>query len=396
MQIAYVIVRYGTEVLGGAELGCRMLAERLVQRPGWSVDIFTTCALDAGSWANHFSPGTVEINGVRVHRFASTRGRDPGFEAFSAPVLRDPAGAGADDQRRWIELQGPVCPDVIEAAAGSSADLVVFYPYLYWPTVHGVPLVSERAVMHPAAHDEPPLRLPIFADTFAAVRGFVFQTDGERRLTESLFPSVASTAQLQLGLGVEEWPGQPDEFVTQWGLEDTPYVLCLGRVDNGKGAALLARYFAVYKSRRRAPLKLVFAGPVVDRPPEHADIIVTGPLSEEHKWGALRRAELLISPSPFEAFSIVLMEGWTARIPALVHGRCQATVEHVRRSGGGLAFTGYGTFEVELDRLLADPQLRQSMGTAGHRYVEANFRWDGLIDRYGAWLQRLAFRPVGR
>jgi glycosyltransferase involved in cell wall biosynthesis len=173
-------------------------------------------------------------------------------------------------------------------------------------------------------------------------------------------------------------------------------VLCLGRVDNGKGAALLARYFAVYKSRRRAPLKLVFAGPVVDRPPEHADIIVTGPLSEEHKWGALRRAELLISPSPFEAFSIVLMEGWTARIPALVHGRCQATVEHVRRSGGGLAFTGYGTFEVELDRLLADPQLRQSMGTAGHRYVEANFRWDGLIDRYGAWLQRLAFRPVGR
>jgi glycosyltransferase involved in cell wall biosynthesis len=396
VNIAYVIVRYGTEVLGGAELGCRMLAERLVRRPGWSVDVYTTCALDAATWANQFPPGTVEINGVTVHRFASERGRDPGFEAFSGPVLRDPAGASPDAEQRWIDLQGPVCPAAIDAAAASSADLVVFYPYLYWPTVHGIPAVRDRAVMHPAAHDEPPLRLPLFAETFGAVRGLVFQTDGERRLAESLFPSVAVKRQLQLGLGVDEAAGDPEAFIGEWGLDDRPYALCLGRVDDGKGAQLLARFFTMYKARRPGPLQLVFAGPVVDRPPDHPDIIVTGPLSDEAKWGALRRAELLISPSPFEAFSIVLMEGWTAGLPALVHGRCLATVEHVRRSGGGLAFTGYASFETELDRLTGDAQLRRTMAAAGQAYVRANFAWDGLIDRYAGWLERLALTPSGR
>jgi len=396
VHLAYVIVRYGTEVLGGAELGARMLAERLAARPGWTVEVFTTCALDASTWANDLPSGTVDINGVTVHRLPSRHGRDPGFDAFSGPLLRNPAGASVADQVRWIDLQGPVCPDTIESAAASDADLVVFYPYLYWPTVHGIPLMRGRSVMHPAAHDEPPLRLPIFEDVFAATDGFVFQTDGERRLTEGLFPSVATAPQLQLGLGVEEHEGDADGFVRQWGLEDTSYLLCLGRVDDGKGAALLARFFAMYKARRPGPLKLVFAGPVVDRPADHPDIVVTGPLTEQQKWGALRRATALVSPSPFEAFSIVLMEAWTAGVPVMVHGRCHATVEHVRRSAGGLPFTGYASFEVALDRLLADPELRQAMAAAGHRYVTGNFAWDRLIDRYATWLERLAARPLLR
>jgi glycosyltransferase involved in cell wall biosynthesis len=390
MRLAYVIVRYGTEVLGGAELGARMLAERVAARPGWAVEVFTTCALDASTWANELPSGTVEINGVTVHRLPSRRGRDAGFDAFSAPLLRNPRGASVADQERWIDLQGPVCPDTIEAAAASDADLVVFYPYLYWPTVHGVPLMRGRSVMHPAAHDEPPLRLPIFEEVFAAAGGFVFQTDGERRLTEGLFPTVATAPQLQLGLGVEEHLGDAPGFLSQWGLENTDYLLCLGRVDDGKGAALLARFFAMYKARRPGPLKLVFAGPVVDAPPDHPDIIVTGPLSEELKWGALRSATALVSPSPFEAFSIVLMEAWTADLPVIVHGRCHATVEHVRRSGGGLPFAGYASFEVALDRLLTEPELRRAMAAAGHRYVEDNFAWGRLIDRYTAWLERLA------
>jgi glycosyltransferase involved in cell wall biosynthesis len=390
VRIAYVIVRYGTEVLGGAESGCRMLAERTAAQPGWSVEVFTTCALDARTWANHYEPGTSVINGVTVHRFSSQRGRDRRFEALSAPVLRNPTRVSLSQAQSWIERQGPVCPEMIEAAAASSADLVVFYPYLYWPTVHGVPAVGRRAVMHPAAHDEPPLRLPVFADTFARVRGFVFQTDGERRLTESIFPTVAATPQLQLGLGVEERPGCPETFVARRGLTETPYLLCLGRVDDGKGAQLLAKFFTTYKARHPGPLELVFIGPVVDHPHPHPDIVVTGPLDEDEKWGALRGAQALVSPSPFEAFSIVLMEAWTAGLPVIVHGRCHATVEHVRRSGGGMAFTGYAQFEVALDRLMASPDLRHEMGRAGAAYVLDNFTWKSLIERYCHFLEHLA------
>jgi glycosyltransferase involved in cell wall biosynthesis len=163
--------------------------------------------------------------------------------------------------------------------------------------------------------------------------------------------------------------------------------LCLGRVDDGKGAALLSRFFTAYKRRRPGPLQLVFAGPVVNQPPDHPDIVVTGPLDDGEKWSALRDAEVLVSPSPNESFSLVVLEAWASGTPVVVHGRCPATMEHVRRSHGGLAFTGYATFETILDRLLADASLRDALAAAGKRYVEENFSWPVLIDRYARFLE---------
>lgn len=391
MKIAYVVPRYGREVLGGAEYGARMLAERLVSMLGWEVEILTTCALDAGTWADHYPAGEVDINGVRVRRFSSKAGRDPGFEPYSRTVLPQPAAADDETCRRWIELQGPVCPDVIDAAHHSDADLVVFYPYLYYPTVHGVPAVGRRAVMHPAAHDEPPLRLPIFHGVFAAAQGLVFQTYGERRLAESLF-AIGDRAQIVMGLGVEEGDGEPATAAAAFGVGDRPYLLCLGRVDDGKGVGMLARYFAEYKARRPGPLALVFAGPVVQRPPDHPDIVVAGPVDEAVKWGALRGCTALVNPSYFEAFSIVLMEAWTAGVPVLVNGHCLATREHCERSGGGLWFEGFAEFEAAVDRLVGDAEVRAGLATAGADYVEGNFRWPVIIERYERFLMACASR----
>ena len=391
MKIAYVVPRYGTEVLGGAEYGARMLAERAVSMLGWDVEVLTTCARDARTWADEYPAGEVDLNGVRVRRFRSTAGRDPGFETFSAKVLPAPEATSPLDEQRWIDLQGPVCPDVVRAAVQSDADLVVFYPYLYYPTVRGVPAVGRRSVMHPAAHDEPPLRLPLFRDVFARTQALVFQTNGERRLAERLFP-IATTAQIVMGLGVEPAEGDTRRARDMAGVGERPYVLCLGRVDDGKGTGLLARFFAAFKARRPGPLTLVLAGPVVDRPPSHPDIVVTGPVDEDVKWGLLRSATALVSPSPFEAFSIVLVEAWTAGIPVLVNGACLATSEHAARSGGGLPFTSYAQFEVSLDRLVSDARLRARLARRGAAYVERNFTWPVIIERYRAFLERAAER----
>jgi glycosyltransferase involved in cell wall biosynthesis len=385
VKVAYVVPRYGVEVLGGAEYGARMLAERLVSFLGWPVEVLTTCALDARTWADEYPEGDVVVNGVLVRRFRSASGRAPDFDEFSRTVLPHPEAADAEACRRWMELQGPVTPAVVEAAAASDADLIVFYPYLYYPTVHGVPAVGKRAVMHPAAHDEPPLRLPIFGDVFAATRGFVYQTYGERDLVERLFP-VAHKTHVVMGLGVEEEAGD----VHAAAIPDQPYLLCLGRVDDGKGAGMLARWFAEYKARRPGPLRLVFAGPVAQRPPDHPEVVLLGPVDEEVKWGLLRRAVALVNPSYFEAFSIVLMEAWTAGLPVLVNGACLATREHCERSGGGLWFTGYGAFETAVDRLGADPDVRAVLASRGRAYVDANFRWPVIVDRYRRFLESLA------
>lgn len=386
-----MVPRYGLEVVGGAELGARMLAERIVAQLDWEAEVLTTCALRSDTWADDYEPGVVHINGVAVHRFRSVAGRDRGFESFSRRILADPFRASLDDQRRWIDLQGPLNPAVVEAVRVSDADVVVFYPYLYYPTVFGIGAAGSRAVMHPAAHDEPPLRLPLFRGVFAAARGLVFQTWSERRLVEETFP-VGSTRQIVLGLGIEEGPGEPALARAALGLGDRPYLACVGRVDDGKGTGMLVRFFAAYKAHRPGPLALVLAGPVINQPMDHPDIFVAGRVDEQVKWGLLRGAQALVQPSAYEAFSLVLIEGWSAGVPVLVNGRCQATREHCERSGGGLWFEGYASFEATLDRLLGDHELRSTLALRGTAYVDSHYRWPVLIERYGAFLEAVAAR----
>lgn len=386
MKLSYVVPRYGAQVIGGAEYGARMLAERLVALAGWDVEVLTTCALDARTWADELPAGSAVEAGVHVHRFPVTGTRHPRFDRLSPAVLHDPEGAVGEAERRWIDRQGPVSPALLDAIRSTDADLVAFYPYLYHPTVAGVPLAAGRAVMHPAAHDEAPIRLPLFRDVFAGVDGFVFQTDGERALVEGLFP-IADRRQIVLGLGVEPAEGDAEAARAALGLDGRPYLVCVGRVDDGKGIQTLTRFFAAYKERRPGPLALVLVGPVVDRPGPHPDIVVTGPVAEAVKWGVLRGADALVNPSGYEAFSLVLIEAWSAGVPVVVNARCAATLEHVERSGGGLAFESYAAFEVVLDRLTGDAHLRAALAAAGGAYVAERFLWPAVIDRYTAFLE---------
>ena len=45
MKVAYVVPRYGDEVVGGAELAVRLLAERLVAHHDVTVEVLTTRAV---------------------------------------------------------------------------------------------------------------------------------------------------------------------------------------------------------------------------------------------------------------------------------------------------------------------------------------------------------------
>jgi len=399
MKVAYVVPRYGLEVVGGAESAARNLAERLVAAKGWQVEVLTTCALDALTWAPHYEPGTVDINGVTVHRFASEAGRDEGFHPYSGSLLADLPAVTTEQAEHWIDLQGPVSSALIDAIAASPAHLAVFYPYLYHPPVRGLPLVADRAVFHPALHDEPPARLPVFPPVFESAAALVFQTYGERALAHRLY-RVGAIPQIVLGLGVDEapaaGPGQQAAVASirqRLGLGDRPYLVSLARyLDHHKGTAELWEHFREYKRRRPGPLALVLAGQIVDEPAPHPDIISAGPVSEEDKWSLLQGSTALVSASPFEAFSLIVIEGWTAGSAVMVNGRCEATTEHADRSGGGLAYVDYPSFEAALDRLQAEPGLRHELVERGRAYVQANFRWDGLIQRYASFLESVRDR----
>jgi glycosyltransferase involved in cell wall biosynthesis len=385
VKVTYVVPRYGVEVTGGAEGGVRMLAERLVSGLGWQVEVLTSCALDSRTWADEYEPGTVDVNGVTVHRFRSQAGRDPGFDRYSRTVMTVPHRTTREEQDRWVDLQGPLNPSVVDAIPADDADVVAFSPYLFHPTVRGLPLAGDRAVLHAAAHDELPIRLPVYRSIFTGARGLVYYTPSERRLVEERFP-VAATPQLVLGLGIDDpVPGGTPPV-------EAPYLLYVGRVDDGKGTRVLAEFFAAYKARNPGPLRLVIAGRVLDPPPPHPDVVVLGEVDDATKWALYEHATVFVNPSAYESFSIVLMEAWEAGLPAIVNGRSEVMREHCERSGGGLWFDGYARFEAVLARLGRDADVRARLGTAGRAYVDTHYRWPALLARYRSFLEGVVAR----
>jgi glycosyltransferase involved in cell wall biosynthesis len=385
MKVAFVTPRYGLDVMGGAESAARQLAEHLVADCGWDVEVYTTCALDHLTWDNVLPPGDSVLNGVTVHRFVSTSGRVPAFYELDARLRPAPTEASLEQSRRWLELNGPVTPDLVEAVRHSHAEVIAFYPYLYYPTVMGMEAARAPGVLHPAAHDEPALYLKVFGETFAQADAICYHTAAERRLVQRLH-RVAQIPQIVLGLGVSPVVegGRPGGEIL--GIGDRPYVVSVGRVDDHKGSSMLAAFFRTYKERHPGPLALALVGPVAASIPDHDDIVLTGAVSEADKWDIVRDATVSVSPSALESFSLVVLEAWEQSVPVVVNATCDPTREHCERSGGGLWFGSYREFEAVLERLWADAELRKVLGARGRAYVDRYFQWPDLIGRYAGFL----------
>ena len=170
MKVGFVIQRYGTEILGGAEYSARLLAERLA--PRHQVEVLTTCARDYVTWANEYPEGTDRVRGVNVRRFASARTRDIAeFNRYSDWIFNNPHTR--QDEMEWLRQQGPWCPALQEYLEKNAQnyDLLVFFTYLYAPTVLGLKVDPARSILVPTAHDEPAIHLEIFKDVFGLPAG---------------------------------------------------------------------------------------------------------------------------------------------------------------------------------------------------------------------------------
>ncbi len=391
MKLAFVTPRYGSEVIGGAETAARMLAERMSALGGWEVEILTSCALDHLTWENTEPPGMTTVNGVTVRRFPTASRRLLEYFALDGRLRVSPATATLEESRRWVALNGPMCPDLVDAVASSDADVVACYPYLFATTVAAISVARQPVVLHPAAHDEPALYLKAFRRSFGDLDGLVYHTRAERELMEDVF-GVGARPQIVLGLGIDDPAGAGCRGGEILGIGDRPYLCYLGRVDEHKGCGMLAEYFARYKERHPGNLAMAFVGPVSDRAPDHPDVVVTGTVSEADKWDILAGSDVMVSPSAYESFSLVLLEAWASGVPVLVNASCAATMEHCRRSSGGLWFDSYRTFEASVSRLTGDVAMRDRLASAGRSYTERYYRWPAIIERYDSFLRGVVER----
>jgi len=396
MRILFVVQRYGAQVPGGAELATREFATRLALR-GHATEVLTSCAVSYVDWANAYPPGTEELDGVLVHRLEVSEPRED--RIFGPMHARVPFGRHRVPpfmQRDWMRVQGPNLPGLTPwlREHATSYDRIVFFTYLYFTASAGLPAAAGMVptVLHPTAHDEPPLYLSLFDLTYRLPSALAFLTEEEAELVANRFhvrlPSTVT------GLGVELDVAASAEDVTAFragvaGLGARPYLVYVGRVDPGKGSVELFDFFTAYKRRNPSDLALVVVGDPVEPMPPHPDIFITGFVAEPTKRAAMGGSLALVQPSYFESFSLVLVEAWALGKPALVQGRCDVLDGHARRSGGGIPYRGFAEFEAALDLVRSDPGLAGALGRAGRRYVERRYAWDRVIARYEAFLERI-------
>jgi glycosyltransferase involved in cell wall biosynthesis len=379
-RVAFVVQRYGLEVNGGAELLCRLVAEHLTK--WWDIEVITTCAVDYLTWENVYSSGPQEVNGITVQRFPVDEPRDMAvFHQHSQAVFG--YSASQEEELRWMSLQGPYSTPLFDylTTQHTHYDLFIFFTYLYCTTFFGLPLVADRAVLVPTAHDEPPIHLSIFADLFGRVRYFIFNTPEEREFLRRRFPQASLQGEV-VGVGIELPEVMTPAFREKYGIAD-PYLLYVGRIDPSKGCGELMDYFVRFRSEHRElPLKLVLLGKPAMALPQHPDIVPLGFVSEEDKYGGIAAAELIVMPSPYESLSMVLLEAWKLQKPTLVNGQCSVLLDHCRRAQAGLWYTNYEEFAEALTWLLLHPVERRRMAKNGRAYVDRNYIWSVVEEKY--------------
>jgi glycosyltransferase involved in cell wall biosynthesis len=385
MKVAFVVQRYGLEVNGGAELLCRMVAEHL--SGDYDIEILTTCAIDYMTWKNEYNEGIEIVNGIKVRRFPVDVPRNvERFNKQSEKIFFNRPHT-REQELEWMRLQGPYSEKLLSYIKDNANvyDRFIFFTYLYCTTFFGLPLVKDKAILVPTAHDEPPIYLKIFYEIFHAPKAIMYNTEEEKAFVDKTF-NVQGIVSDVAGAGIDLPQGyNPDSFKQKYRLDDD-FIIYVGRIDESKGCKQLFDYFSRYKSHERSTIKLVLIGKPVMRVPDSKDIISLGFVPEEDKFNGMMASKLLVLPSKYESLSLVTLEAWACGRPVLVNGECEVLKAHCIRSNAGLWYENYDEFKECMNLLLSSDSLRQRFGLNGQKYIALNYSWQNVIKKYRTML----------
>jgi glycosyltransferase involved in cell wall biosynthesis len=388
MKLAFVIPWYGESIPGGAEAECRATAKAF-HKKGHSVEIFTTCVREfLSDWSvNHHPAGESVEGGLKVLRFPVRRRDTQAFDAVNLKLMRS-LPVSAEEQETFMR-ENVSSPALYDHIARCPDDyLFLFTPYMFGTTYWGSQVCPRRSLLIPCLHDESYAYMPIVKRMVDRFSGLLFYSDFERRLASSLYGTPAEKMAV-MGGGVDSaWTADAERFRRKYGLQD--FIVYAGRRDAGKNVAMLVDYFSRYRRETGDELELVLLGkgsleiPAVSR----RWIRDLGFVSLQDKYDCFAAATFFCLPSLYESFSIVIMEAWLAETPVVVYERCQVAKEHCLSSNGGLYFANYEEFAEITGELRRRSDLRCELARRGKQYVQENYTWAAVHQRFTAALRQ--------
>jgi glycosyltransferase involved in cell wall biosynthesis len=163
---------------------------------------------------------------------------------------------------------------------------------------------------------------------------------------------------------------------------DGPFLLAVGDLRAKKNLSALVRAFAELRAAEGIPHRLVLAGvdagegPMLSRLAAGAPVELTGYVDDARLDALIRGAELVVHPSLYEGFGLVVLEAMARGTPVLA-ARATALPE----TGGDAARyfdpSDPADLRRQLGKLLGDPQLRARLAGLG-RERAATFSWERM------------------
>ncbi|EMO42509.1 glycosyltransferase family 4 protein [Leptospira noguchii] len=412
-KIAVVSPIFSDKVSGGSEKLIFQFVELLAS--DFEITVLTTRSLDYISWKNSipiqsFQDGSKQIRfeerssslggKYKILQFTVEKQRNiDRFNRLSKKILEKPSLQNKENVNYWLLEQGPYVPELIQFIEfkKSEYDIFFFVSYLYYPLVFGLPLVEEKSIVIPTFHDEAPAYLPIYKKVLTDRSSYSFNTPEELKVFQNILgfkPNIYSITGMNLNF--DQWSGFKENSnsnvnfnvsenpktlnlsnQTKSSDSNIPFLLYVGRVDQGKGFLEMVEWFLEWKKKSYFPHTLKIAGKIVSKISkkilENQNVEFLGFVEENTKLNLIENCSCLINSSPLESFSIVLMEAWLKEKPVLVNARSDVLKGHCIRSNGGLFYSDRKSFFATLNFILDHPIESIEMGKNGKKYVEQNF-----------------------
>lgn len=404
LKIAFIVVRYGKEVNGGAEYHCRLLAEKMIKK--YDIEIITTCVRNYVTGENFYTPGTEVDNGVVVRRFPVngtnnlTAEEQRVIHARSKPPRRlrhllYKLGLLSPLSRFLCTWKWMLDRDIVKQRYSTfysddminyikenkeNYDIFISITAEYAPFYYSAMNIGDKLISIPTLHLCRSSFRGSLAQAFSNTKFVGFNTVSEQKLAKKIFGADLKNNGI-ISVGIE--PAAADDWnrvKRDFNLPDK-YILFVGRLERSKIGKMMD-YYELYRKKMagREVLPLVAVGQVFDNSIVSPNVIYTGFVSEAQKRSIIQHAHIIINPSMYESLSLILLEALHDNIPVLVNGKCNVLKEHCIKSRNAvLYYTNKRNFIKNLTRIIYDEDTRKYMAEKGKEYLKDNYDWDIIM-----------------
>lgn len=400
MRILHVVQGY-TPAIGGTERLIQKVSEKLVERHGDDVTVFTTTAYNCELFWRRDQPqlpvGVERINGVTVRRF-------PVFNRFNrlrylAAGFTYKYGLPYNDWFRAF-YNGPLIPGMTKEIREFGADIIAgsSFPLLH---MHYMQRAGRQAsipvVFYGGIHtaDTFGFERPMIYKAIKQVDGYVAYTSFERDYLIGRGIPAEKISITGVGVDPEPFVDANDQRIRQkyaWG--EAPVIGFIGQQVPHKGIdMIMAAMSAIWEENPQTCLLIagaettysaVIADWVAHLTSEQKNrVAIINNFSESEKPAIFAACDMVLYPSGHESFGIVFLEAWASGVP-VVGARIGAIPTVIDEGVDGLLITHRDTGELiaAMRTLLNQPDLRMRMGMAGHKKVLQRYTWDIVADKF--------------